>query len=89
MRDAATQTTVHIGSTASKFLVTTGTAFAPCSLDMDGDTLLSATKEGLVLLRAMLGFTGAATTAGTGITAAQWNTARPLINASCGTNFAP
>ena len=89
VRDAATQTTVHIGSTASKFLVTTGTAFAPCNLDMDGDTLLSATKEGLVLLRAMLGFTGAATTVGTGITAAQWNTARPLINANCGTNFAP
>ena len=56
---------------------------------MDGDTLLSATKEWLVLLRASLGFTGAATTAGTGISAGQWTIARPLINANCGTNFAP
>ena len=60
-----------------------------CNLDMDGDNLLNGNKEGLVLLRAMLGFTGAATTVGTGITAAQWTTARPLINTNCGTNFAP
>ena len=60
-----------------------------CNLDMDGDSALNGMKEGLVLLRAMLGFTGAATTAGTGISVSQWNTARPLINANCGTNFAP
>ena len=58
-----------------------------CNLDMDGDSLLNGNKEGLVLLRAMLGFTGAATTVGTGITASQWNTARPLINTNCGTSF--
>ena len=58
-----------------------------CNLDMDGDSVLTGNKEGLVLLRAMLGFTGTATTAGTGITAAQWTTARPLINANCGTSF--
>ena len=58
-----------------------------CNLDMDGNNVLDGMKEGLVLLRAMLGFTGAATTAGTGITAAQWNTARPLINTNCGTAF--
>ncbi len=63
--------------------------FFNANLDMDGDTLLTSSKEGLVLLRAMLGFTGTATTAGTGITAAQWTAARPLINANCGTNFAP
>ena len=62
---------------------------AVCNLDMDGDTLLTASKEWLVLMRASLGFTGAATTAGTGISAAQWATARPSINANCGTNFAP
>ena len=60
-----------------------------CNLDMDGDSVLNGMKEGLVLVRAMLGFTGAATTAGTGISASQWNTARPLINTNCGTNFAP
>ena len=73
------------------FVVSTGTPFTSCNLDMDGDTLLSSTKEWLVLLRASLGFTGTgtATTAGTGISAAQWTAARPLINANCGTNFGP
>ena len=60
-----------------------------CNLDMDGDNVLNGMKEGLVLLRAMLGFTGANTTTGTGITATQWANARPLINTNCGTNFAP
>ena len=60
-----------------------------CNLDMDGNNVLDGMKEGLVLLRAMLGFTGANTTAGTGITATQWANARPLINTNCGTNFAP
>ena len=64
-------------------------AAGACNLDMDGDNALTATKEGLVLLRAMLGFTGANTTTGTGITATQWANARPLINSNCGTNFAP
>lgn len=60
-----------------------------CNLDMDGDNVLSATKEGVVLTRAMLGFTGSAITAGTGITATQWANARLIINANCGTTFAP
>ena len=64
-------------------------ATAACNLDMDGDALITASKEWLVLMRASLGFTGAATTAGTGITAEQWATARPSINANCGTNFGP
>ena len=64
-------------------------ATAACNLDMDGDTLLTASKEWLVLMRASLGFTGAATTAGTDISADQWATARPSINANCGTNFGP
>ena len=88
-RDAVTQTTVHIGSTASTFFAITGTAFAPCRLNMDGGTLLLGNNEGLVLLRAMMGFTGLASTSGTGITAAQWAATRPLINANCGTNFPP
>ena len=85
-----TQTVVHIGAAAASFSVSTGTAFAAaCNLDLDGDSLLTPTKEWLVFLRASLGFTGAATTNGTGITPAQWAAARPLINANCGTNFAP
>jgi hypothetical protein len=59
-----------------------------CNLDMDGDGLLTATKEGLVLLRAMLGFSSTAVTTGTGISDAQWSVARPLLNENCGTNFA-
>ena len=64
-----------------------GSAVA-CNLDMDGDNLLSHSKEGIVLVRAMLGFTGAAVTAGTGL-AAPWATIRANLNANCGTSFAP
>ena|GEM_PF-5100402 len=39
------------------------------------------------MLRASLGFNATAAVQGTGITEAQWNAARPLINANCGTNF--
>ena len=62
-----------------------GSAVA-CNLDMDGDSLLSPTKEGLVLVRAMLGFVGPNVTAGTGL-AASWATIRANLNANCGTNF--
>ena len=60
-----------------------------CNLDMDGDNQLTASKEGLVLLRAMLGFTGNAVTTSTGISVGQWAAARPAINSNCGTSFAP
>lgn len=62
-----------------------GSAVA-CNLDMDGDNLLSHTKEGVVLVRAMLGFIGTAVTAGTGLTT-PWATIRTNLNANCGTNF--
>ncbi len=64
-------------------------AASACSLDMDLDAQLTATKEGLVLLRAMLGISGVAITAGTGISEAQWSTARVQLNENCSTNFAP
>ncbi|TAG49449.1 MAG: discoidin domain-containing protein [Betaproteobacteria bacterium] len=60
-----------------------------CSLDMNGDSQLNATNEGLVLLRAMLGLKDSAVTSGTGVSAAQWASARPLLNLNCGTRFAP
>ena len=47
---------------------------------------LAATREGLILLRAMLGLTGAAVTAGTGVTSS-WATLRDQFNTYCGTNF--
>lgn len=64
-------------------------AALPCKLDMDGDNQVTATKEGLVVLRAMLGLSEATAVAGTGITQGQWNTARLNLNANCGTNFTP
>jgi hypothetical protein len=59
----------------------------PCSLDFDGDNQIVATKEGVVLLRAMLNLTGSAVTQGTGLSDAQWQSARTRLNANCGTNF--
>ena len=76
---------VDIGAFESVALTTV----LPCKLDMDSDNLITATKEGLILLRSMLGFSGASVVAGTGITQAQWDTARTNLNANCGTNFTP
>ncbi len=77
--------TIDIGAFESPVL----TAALPCKLDMDGDNQVRANKEGLVLLRSMLGFTGAAVVNGTGISQAQWDSARNNLNANCGTSFAP
>ncbi len=62
---------------------------ASCKLDMDGDDQVRANKEGLVLLRSMLGFSGAAVVNGTGISQGQWDAARNNLNANCGTSFTP
>ncbi|MEQ1594266.1 MAG: choice-of-anchor Q domain-containing protein [Casimicrobium sp.] len=78
-------TTVDMGAFESPVLAS---ALA-CKLDMDGDSQPRAHKEGLVLLRAMLGFTGSAVINGTGISQPQWDGARNNLNANCGTNFAP
>jgi CSLREA domain-containing protein len=76
---------VDIGAFESPILA----AVLPCRLDMDGDNQVTATKEGLVILRSMLGLSEATAVAGTGITQPQWNAARLNLNANCGTNFAP
>ena len=60
---------------------------AQCKLDMDGDNAVLAMKEGLVLLRSMLGMTSTAATANTGITQAQWDATRTNLNANCGTSL--
>ncbi len=77
--------TIDIGAFESTVL----TASFPCKLDMDGDNQVRATREGLVLLRAMLGFSGSAVINGTGISQGQWDAARNNLNANCGTNFTP
>jgi CSLREA domain-containing protein len=74
---------VDIGAFESAVL----TAALPCKLDMDGDNQVLAMKEGLVLLRAMLGFTSNAAVANTGITEPQWSATRVNLNSNCGTNL--
>ena len=64
-------------------------AVLPCKLDMDGDNLTVASKEGLVLLRSMLGFSVATVVNGTDISQAQWSAVCSNLNANCGVNFAP
>ena len=77
--------TVDIGAFESLTLA----AGPACKLDMDGDNQVSATREGLVLLRSMLGFGSAAAVSGTGILQSQWDSTRNNLNANCGTSFLP
>ena len=78
--------TVDIGAFESP---ATLASVLPCKLDMDGDNQVTATREGLVLLRSMLGFSAAVAVGGTGISQAQWDATRNNLNANCGTNFSP
>jgi hypothetical protein len=57
-----------------------------CNLHMDDTNPMLATKEGLILLRAMLSFTGTAVTNGTGL-ATPCATIRADLNTKCGTAF--
>ena len=87
-----TQTVVHIGGGAASFSVSTGTLFTACSLDVDGNGSVNALTDGLMLVRAMLGFTGANVTNGAVVGTpprATWAAIQPFLNANCGTNFAP
>ena len=77
--------TVDIGAFESPTLANV----LPCKFDMDGDNQVSATREGLVLWRSMLGFSAAAAVSGTGITQSQWDATRNNLNANCGTSFPP
>lgn len=54
---------------------------------MDGDNLVTAMNEGLVLVRSMPGFTSAAATANTGINQTLWDATRANLNAHCGTSL--
>lgn len=65
-----------------------GPAYLVCTLHMDGVNPMLASKEGLILTRAMLGLRGSAVTDGTGITT-PWDTIRVDLNAKCGTAFLP
>ncbi|TAF99756.1 MAG: hypothetical protein EAZ43_15110 [Betaproteobacteria bacterium] len=64
-----------------------------CELDLDGSGgAPNAVSDGLMLIRAMLGFTGTAVTTGAIIGSPPRNTwalIRDYLNQNCGTNFAP
>ena len=65
---------------------------AQCSLDLDGNGVIDALTDGLMLTRAMFGLTGTAVTngaIGSGATRTTWAQIRAFVNASCATNFAP
>jgi Domain of unknown function (DUF4394) len=61
--------------------------------DLDGDGKILPTTDGLLLLRAMLGMTGASVTANALPTPAPprstWTAIRNHLNANCGLNFSP
>jgi hypothetical protein len=62
------------------------------ALDLDGNGATDALTDGLILLRAMFGLTGAAATNGAlgqGASRAGWADIRAYLNARCGTNFGP
>mgnify|MGYP000476923813 CR=1 FL=1 len=84
---------LHIGGAVASFISTTGTTFTSCSLDIDGSGgLPNAVSDGLMLVRAMLGFTGTAVTNGAIVGTPPRNTwplIRTYLNDNCGTSFLP
>jgi hypothetical protein len=84
---------LHIGGAVASFISTTGSTFTSCSLDIDGSGgTPNAASDGLMLVRAMLGFTGNNVTNGAIIGTPPRNTwalIRDYLNQNCGTSFAP
>jgi serine protease len=60
-----------------------------CNLDMNGDGVAVAGVEGLIFMRSLMGIQSPALLNGTGITQAQWDTIRPVINSACGLSLNP
>ena len=61
-----------------------------CSLDLDGNGAIDPLTDGIMLMRAFFGLTGAAVTnnaLGAGATRMTWPEIRVFLNANCGTNF--
>lgn len=87
------KTTLVVGGGWADFIVSTGTQITSCNLDIDGSGgAPNPVSDGLMLVRAMLGFTGTAVTNGA-ITGSPprntWPLIRDYLNQNCGTNFAP
>jgi hypothetical protein len=61
-----------------------------CRLDVDGNGQIDALTDGLMILRAMFGLTGAAVTnsaVGANAQRRDWTTVRGYLNGSCGASF--
>jgi hypothetical protein len=66
--------------------------YPQCTLDVDLDGRIDALTDGIILVRAMLGLTGSAVTAGAlGPMASRnsWQAIQAYLNGHCGTSFAP
>lgn len=88
-----TRATLVAGGGYAHFFVSTGTQITSCNLDIDGSGgAPNAASDGLMLVRAMLGFTGTAVTNGaiSGTPPRNtWPLIRDYLNQNCGTNFGP
>lgn len=91
--DQVVTVNVTVGSSAAIWELSSGSAAATnCSMDIDGDGLVQATTDGLMLARAMFGLTGTAVTngaIGAGASRNTWSAIRNFLNTRCGHNFAP
>ena len=61
-----------------------------CSMDLDGNGSIDPLTDGIMLMRAFFGLTGASVTnnaIGPGATRTTWPEIRVYLNANCGTNF--
>ncbi|MBK8739219.1 MAG: choice-of-anchor D domain-containing protein [Betaproteobacteria bacterium] len=69
-----------------------GTGIATCTLDVDGNGIQDALTDGLMIIRAAFGLTGASVThaaLGDAATRTDWVAIRAYLNDSCGANFQP
>jgi len=90
----SSQTSVTVGGYTTQFTSFVGQGPTNgCAVDIDGNGTISAATDGLLLVRAMLGFTGTAVTSGAlgsgTLARSDWASIRAFLNANCGTNFAP
>ncbi|MEO8137613.1 MAG: hypothetical protein ABI831_26975 [Betaproteobacteria bacterium] len=66
--------------------------YSQIALDIDGNHTTDAMTDGLLILRAMFGFKGAALTVnatGGNATRDTWEAVRTYLNTSCGTSYTP
>jgi hypothetical protein len=86
-----TRSVFHAGGAAATFRVATGPILGgACNLDVDGNQVIDARTDGLILIRAMLGLTGASVTEhalGSGASRDTWAAIRQFLNGNCGSNF--